>query len=183
MGQVTTAFRAFFKTLFNAQMASEVAQVLDGKPAVAAPPAIAAPEPVKPSVPVAPPPPMQNPAVTLLAALQREARLIDFLQEDIQPYTDEQIGAAVREIHRDAGKVLKRMFGLQALVAAEEGATVDVPAGFDAGQYRLTGKVASSAPQQGTLRHHGWTASHCDLPTYTGSAAAALTVAPAEVEL
>ncbi|MCD4755860.1 MAG: DUF2760 domain-containing protein, partial [Deltaproteobacteria bacterium] len=38
--------------------------------------------------------------VQTLGLLQREGRLIDFLQEDIEPYDDAQIGAAVREVHR-----------------------------------------------------------------------------------
>ena len=45
-----------------------------------------------------------------LAILQRDSRLIDFLQEDIAAYSDDQIGAAVREIHdqsRDADRALR----------------------------------------------------------------------------
>ena len=38
-------------------------------------------------------------AVQMLAALQREGRLVDFLQEDLSSYEDSQIGAAVRNIH------------------------------------------------------------------------------------
>jgi len=180
MGRVTTAFRVFVKALFDAGVATQVEQLLAGNTYVTTP--IAAPVPA-PAKPVEPPKPTQNPAITLLAALQREARLIDFLQEDIQPYTNEQIGAAVRDIHRDSAKLLKRLFGLTAIVAEAEGATVPVPAGFDAGRYRLTGKIGGAAPFQGALRHHGWEAKQCELPTYTGSAAAALTIAPAEVEV
>lgn len=181
MGRVTTAFRVFFKALFDAQIANDVEQVLSGTPRI---PVAPTPAPVPAvSKPAEPLKPVQNPAVTLLAALQREARLIDFLLEDIQPYTNEQIGAAVRDIHRDSAKLLKRQFGITAIVPEEEGAATSVPAGFDAGRYRLTGKVTGDGPFQGTLRHHGWEATHCELPTYTGSAQAALTIAPAEVEL
>jgi len=38
-------------------------------------------------------------------------------------------------------------------------------------------------PYRGVLRHHGWRATRCELPTWTGSAQAATVVAPAEVEL
>src|ERR1041385_2730159 len=38
-------------------------------------------------------------AVQLLAIFQRDARLIDFLREDIRPYSDAQVGAAVRSMH------------------------------------------------------------------------------------
>lgn len=183
MGRIVIAFQAFFRALFNAQVAARMADVLAGKeapPAIAQAPVVTAPTP-KPAP--APKVPSQSEALTLLAALQREARLIDFLQEDLSGYADEQIGAAVREVQRDSQKTLERFFSLRPVLSAEEGAAVDVPAGFDAGKYRLTGNVSGAAPQRGTLQHHGWEATKCDLPSYTGSPAAAKTIAPAEVEI
>ena len=186
MGRVSTAFHAFFGSLFNGDTASRVNQVLssDGLPtpvSVIAPPApelkpvqIKKAEPKKPT---------QSEAITLLATLQREARLIDFLKEDLSGYADEQVGAAVRAIQRDSAKVLDRFFALQPVVSDEEGAKVSVPAGFDAARYRLTGKVTGNAPFAGTLQHHGWEATKCELPQFTGSDSAAKTVAPAEVDV
>lgn len=180
MGRVSTAFRAFFAALFNGSTADRVDAALRGEAAVV---------PAPPALPAAPVPapvlarPQQNEALTLLAALQREARLVDFLKEDLSGYADEQIGAAVREIHRDAAKTLDRLFALQPIVNDPEGATLDVPAGFDAGRFRLTGNIGSQGPYRGALRHHGWEATHCQLPTYTGSPAAATTIAPAEIEV
>lgn len=184
MGQISTAFRAFFKALFDADAAQKMDAVLAGKtlPAAAptAAPAVAAPPPKSPPPPK---PPAQSEALTLLSALQREARLIDFLQEDLSGYADDQIGAAVREVQRDSQKVVERFFALRAILPAEEGATVDVPAEFDPGKYRLTGKLSGTPPHSGTLQHHGWEATKCELPNYTGSTAAAKTIAPAEVEI
>ena len=54
-------------------------------------------------------------ALTLLSVLQREARLIDFLKEEIAGYADAQIGAAVRDVHRDAAAALDRLFALKPL--------------------------------------------------------------------
>ncbi len=125
---------------------------------------------------------MQNPAVTLLAALQREARLIDFLQEDLAGYADEQIGSAVRDVHRDSRKVLDRLFGLRPIVAGDEGSSVEIASLSDPGKFRLTGKGAGGSPQRGTLQHHGWEAARCELPQYTGSATGAMVIAPAEIE-
>jgi hypothetical protein len=181
MGRFTAAVRVFFRTLFDAATAQRVQDLLAGRAEPA--PQLPAPVAATPVRPVEPPTPKQNPAITLLATLQREARLIDFLREDLTAYTDDQIGAAVREVQRDSAKVLERAFGLQPVQAAAEGASVDVPAGFDAGQVRLTGKVSGSAPFRGALRHHGWQATRCELPTYTGSATAAQTIAPAEIEI
>ena len=186
MGRVFTAFRAFLGSLFNGDTALRVGQALSatGLPAPAPSVAPSAPEP-KPVEIKRPEPkkPTQSEAITLLATLQREARLIDFLKEDLSGYADEQVGAAVRAIHRDSAKVLDRFFGLKAVVEDEEGAKVNVPAGFDAARYRLTGKVTGEPPFAGTLQHHGWEATKCELPQFTGSDSAAKTIAPAEIEL
>lgn len=180
MGRVSTAFRAFFAALFNGSTADRVDAALRGENPVSTVPAALPAAPVPAPAPVRP---QQNEALTLLAALQREARLVDFLKEDLSGYADEQIGAAVREIHRDAAKTLDRLFALQPIVNDPEGATLDVPAGFDAGRFRLTGNIGSQGPYRGALRHHGWEATQCQLPTYTGSPAAATTIAPAEIEV
>jgi hypothetical protein len=42
----------------------------------------------------------------MLGILQREGRLIDFLEEDVASFTDAQIGAAVRDIHKGCKKAL-----------------------------------------------------------------------------
>ncbi len=186
MGRVSTAFRAFFGSLFNGDTATRVSQALSSKglptPVPVATPTAHEPTPVAIKKPE-PKKPTQSEAITLLATLQREARLIDFLKEDLSGYADEQVGAAVRAIQRDSAKVLDRFFALQPVVADEEGAKISVPAGFDAARYRLTGKVTGNPPFAGTLQHHGWEATKCELPQFTGSDSAAKTVAPAEVEV
>lgn len=115
--------------------------------------------------------------------LQREARLVDFLQEPIAGYSDDQIGAAVRDVHRDSAAVLERVFGLQPVHSAEEGGQVDLPDDFDASRYRLTGNVKDQPPYRGQLAHHGWEATRTALPEWTGGAAGANVVAPAVVEI
>ena len=179
MRRIVIAFRVFFATLFRAQVAREVERVLSGTgqptPADAQP--APKPEPKKPRAPV------RSEAVTLLATLQREARLVDFVKEPLDAYSDAQIGAVARDVHRDCGRVLDRLFALRPIVTEEEGTPIDVPAGFDAGRYRLAGNVAGEPPFRGPLRHHGWEATRLELPSWSGSAAAARTVAPVEVEL
>jgi hypothetical protein len=133
--------------------------------------------------PAAPKPPVRSEAITLLAALQREARFVDFIQESLAGYSDAQIGAAARDVHHDCAAVLQRMFALRPAVPEEEGKDVAIPAGFDAGRWRLTGNVTGEPPFRGRLVHPGWEATACELPTWSGSASAAKIVAPAEVEL
>ena len=112
------------------------------------------PSPSPPATkPPAAQPPVRSEAMTLLATLQREARFVDFIQEPLAGYSDAQIGAAARDVHRDCGTVLERLFALRPVVPDEEGAEVEVPAGFDAGRYRLTGNVAGEPPFRGRLVH------------------------------
>jgi hypothetical protein len=187
MRRIWLAIRVFFVVLFNRGVAEQVGEVLAQRAATgempqaepAPPQAVAKPAPAtKPA-----PRPVRSESITLLATLQREARLVDFLKEPLDDYNDAQIGAAVRDVHRDCGKVLDRLFALRPVLAQEEGAQIEVPAGFDAGRYRLTGNVLGEPPFHGRLVHHGWEATICQLPAWSGTEAAARVVAPVEVEL
>jgi hypothetical protein len=182
MRRILLAFRIFLLTLFNGAVAGRVAEVLD-RAAAPEPAPLPQPKPPVAPKPQAPKPPARSEAITLLAALQREARFVDFILESLAGYTDAQIGAAARDVHRDCGTVLKRMFALQPAVKEEENAEVDVGAGFDPGRWRLTGNVTGEPPFRGRLVHPGWEATVCELPTWSGSPLAARIVAPAEVEL
>lgn len=183
MGRFLLGFKALFGAWFNAESAKKIATALS--PASTEPVAVRLPEPkpVEPPKPAAPPKPKRSEALTLLATLQREARFIDFLKEPIESYADAQIGAAVRSIHRDSAAVVDRLFAIRPILNEAEGADVTVPAGADAARYRLTGKVTDKPHGAGKLVHHGWEATQCELPQWTGSDAAARVVAPAEVEL
>ena len=127
--------------------------------------------------------PRRSEALTLLAVLQREARLVDFVKEDIGTYSDAQVGAAVRDLHKACAVVLGRLFDLQPLSNAAEGSTAEVPRNFDPAEFHLTGKVVGDPPFRGAVRHHGWKAAKCELPEWTGSAGAAAIVAPTEIEV
>lgn len=172
------AFRAFFLVLFNGKAAQRVAGVLAAAPAAgpAEGPAVKA-KAAPPSKPV------RSDALTLLATLQREARFVDFVKEPLEAFSDNQIGAVARQIHRDCGQVLGRLFDIQPLLAEPEGSQIHLQRGFDADRYRVTGNVAGEPPFSGRLMHHGWEAQQCQLPAWTGAAAAARVLAPAEVEV
>jgi hypothetical protein len=156
--------------------------VLAGRPAVEAA-ARAPPRPIEPPKPAAPPKPKRSEALTLLATLQREARFLDFIEEPIDAYSDAQIGAAVRNVHRDCAAVINRFFAPRPVLNEAEESTVTVPANADAGRYHFTGKVTDKPQGSGKLVHRGWEAAHCELPQWTGSDATARIIAPAEVEL
>lgn len=185
MSRFLNAVRIFFRALTDANTARQTAEWLS-RPAILEPPTrtpVASPETVAPSRPAPPALPSRSEAVTLLATLQRESRLVDFLLEDLSGYEDAQIGAAVRDIQRDAAKVVQRVFALQPIVEQAEGTVVTVAAGFEPSMYHLVGNVTGQPPFAGRLSHHGWLASRVQLPAWTGSLAGSLVVAPAEVEL
>ena len=106
--------------------------------------------------PPPPPPKKSGEALRLLTLLQRKGRLLDFLLEDIQGATNEQIGAGVRELHREAQAVLKEHLTLEPVLPQSEGDTVVAPPGFDPSAIRLTGNVTGQPPFRGVLKHHGW---------------------------
>jgi hypothetical protein len=174
------AIRVFFAVLFDAAFAARVKACVESPTGSEVEPKKGPPITPRPE---APKPPVRSDAITLLATLQREARFIDLVQEPLDQYPDEQVGAAARDVIRDCRAVLDRLFALRPVVLDEEGAKIDVPAGFDQGRFRMTGNVAGEPPFSGSLVHHGWEASKCEVPVWTGSTQAALVVAPVEVEL
>lgn len=121
-------------------------------------------------------------ALQLLALFQREARLIDFTQENLSAYSDADIGAAARVVHEGCSKVLREHFTIDAVRSEAEGSRVVLEAGFDASAVRLTGNVVGSAPFRGTLSHRGWRASEVRLPKLAEAHDASI-LAAAEVEL
>jgi hypothetical protein len=179
MGLVV-ATQAFFKLLFNRELSESFQQLLDGnqqpkierqsQPSVAAQPKS---EPV----------PARSDAISLLAALQREARLLDIVNESLDEYSDAQVGAAARDVLRDSGKVIERMFGLVPLTETEDGSQLATPDAFDPAEFRLTGNVTGEAPFHGIVAHHGWKATRCEVPQWSGKKSTAMIVAPVELEI
>lgn len=177
MNRVELALRTFFWIFFNKKFRDEIAPYFSDVPRQIAQQPEAIPlivEEKKVS---------RSDAVQLLALFQREGRLVDFLKEPIDTYSDVQIGAAVRDVHRDCAAVLDRAFGMEPVVDKEEGTPMTVVAGFDPDQFRLTGNLTGNPPYNGTLRHHGWVATRVELPIWQGTEEAMNVVAPAEVEL
>ena len=127
-------------------------------------------------------PPSLTPALQLLSLLQREGRLIDFLQQDIATFPDADVGAAARVVHEGCRKALRSHVTLESVRGEEEGARVTLPVGFDADQVKLLGDLKGSPPYAGVLRHRGWRAQTIDLPRIVGPHDARI-LAPAEVEI
>lgn len=168
-----------FKALFRAWSDPTFAELLqplveDQLPAPAPAPPPPAPTPAPAAAPA------RSDALALLSVLQREGRLLDFLKEPVDGYSDADVGAAVRGLHKECGAALERLFGLQPLLPQAEGSTVEAPAGYDPAQYRIVGGGAGT---RGVLAHPGWKAMRCELPAWTGRPESALVLAPAEIEV
>ena len=133
------------------------------EPRQKSPPPTPAAEPARP----APEPPRASRAaeiVHFLAMLQEKGRLVDFLMDDINAYSDAQVGAAARVVHAGCKGVLQEHFSIHPVRTEQEGSTVQVPAGYSADEYRLVGKIAGSAPFSGVLVHRGWKTDRVKLP-------------------
>jgi hypothetical protein len=114
--------------------------------------------------------------------LQREGRLVDFLEEDLTGFPDSSVGAAARTVHEGCKRALAELFRIEPVLRDAEGATVTVERGFDPAAIRLTGTVVGEPPFRGALRHHGWRAREVKLPPPADGVDPAI-LAPAEVEL
>ena len=104
-------------------------------------------------------------AVYTLVLLQREGRLIDFLQEQIDDYTDDQIGTAVRQIHKNCHKVLSDYYQVFPILEGTEGGKVSFDKTLDPSTINLTGRPPESPPFHGILRHKGWKVSKLHFPS------------------
>ena len=214
MGHFVLGCKAFFRVWTDDAFASQVGRWLGNHPAGAEPAATPPPpapvlralplprQPRTPHLAAAPaskpldgtlaaaknvpasPPAARNEALSLLAVLQRDARLLDFLKASLADSSDAEVGAAARPIHKEAAAVIERIFGVVPLCEVAEGTLVEIPAEYDPSQYRLLGQVPKEGgPLHGILVHPGWKAARADVPAWNGQPDAASVVAPIEVEI
>lgn len=190
------AYVAFFRVLFDGAFAARAVAVKDGMPAL--PPPRSEPrsevEPVRKSIE----PPQKkvkvidevlvretgrrDGALWLLGHLQREGRFVDFLEQDVTSFKDQEVGEAARVVHAGCKKALASVLEVKAIRDEEEGSAVKLEDDYDKAANKLTGDVKGAAPYKGTLRHKGWRAVGAKLPTPTKGDEPTV-LCPAEVEL
>lgn len=181
------ALRAFWRALFDRAAGERIAIALDApvdayveqKPAMASEHVKKTPTPNKPES--VKPLPAQNPAITLLATLQRDARLIDLIYENLDQYQDAQVGAAARPCLKQCRQSLDRILKIEKLVAATENDVINVPSDASVARYRWIGESPASETGTAKLVHPGWQAASVQLPQWSGQAADAEIIAPAQV--
>jgi hypothetical protein len=157
LNRLWLALKAFWRTLVDPDFASRVEPLFRNAPT--------------------------GPDLRVLAVLQRDGRLIDFLQEDIDAYTDAQIGAAVRDIHRGCRKSLREYLTIEPIMNAAEEERVTIAQDFDPAAIRLIGNVNGAPPFQGVLKHHGWRVKSVHLPVLPVARDDSSVLSPAEVDV
>lgn len=172
------AWLCFFRVLFDGAFAGRLWSVR-AAPALTPP---TAGEPVFPTLRQAEAATEPVQALQLLSLLQREGRLVDFLQQDIASFPDADVGAAARIVHDGCRRALLAHATIEPVRSETEGARVVLAAGFASDDVKLTGDVGGEPPYKGVLRHRGWRATRLELPQIVGDHDAHV-LAPAEVEL
>jgi Domain of unknown function (DUF2760) len=177
------AIGVFFRVLANAAFAARVAALRSPPDApVEAPESAAKPPTPASAAPQGTAPATEESALLLLGFLQREGRLIDFLEQDIVAFADADVGAAARVVHAGCRKALRQHVTVSPVRSEAEGQSVALEAGFDAASVKLVGNVQGEGPFRGTMKHPGWRATELRLPTRVGNADPKI-LAPAEVEV
>jgi hypothetical protein len=171
LNRISQAFRSFFSILFSGVLPADIAQAFGYSKVI----------PIK-ATPAPAPKPQSGPAdgaVQILSVLQRDAQLIDFLMEDISGYSDDQVGAAVRDVQTQSRAALERYMKLQPVVDGVEGDFTKTD-GLAAASVKMIGNVPPSGKAPGgLLRHKGWKAEKVDLPSLPPG----YVLAPAEIEV
>jgi hypothetical protein len=121
-------------------------------------------------------------ALVLLGLFQKEGRFVDFLQEDVTSYSDQEVGTAARFVHDGCRKILQEYLHIEPVRGEAEGTQVTLGKGFDPSAVRPTGNVVGEPPFTGALVHRGWRATDVRLPKVASSRDLSI-LAAAEVEL
>jgi len=171
LGRIWLAITSFFSILFRGNLPDDALARLGLARRPAAKSTQAAAPAARPS----------DGALQILAILQRDSRLVDFIMEDIAAYSDEQVGAAVRGLHDQARDSLARYVKLEPVIDGVEG-TFTKPAVSDPAAVKFIGNVPAGKPSGGLLRHKGWRAGKIDLPALHAKQDATI-IAPAEIEI
>lgn len=124
----------------------------------------------------------QDSALQLLALLQKEGRLIDFINEDVTPFSDDQVAAAARVVHQGVKKALSEHVTFTPVSSVQEGEQVTLAADYARSEWQVTGNVSGEPPFNGTLIHKGWKVTDIKLPAVVAGTDLNI-VAAAEVEL
>lgn len=131
--------------------------------------------------------PSRSDAIELLAALQREARFVDFVKESLDGADDADVGAIARDVHNRCAATLERFFAIRPLADVAEGETIQLSAkeASNASRVRLSCS-SSSIPEEGLrvkVTHSGWKIEKLSLPRWQGRSEDAFVLASIEASV
>jgi hypothetical protein len=182
---IAVAFRAFFVALSDKRRAAAIRQALETPTEVRSQSdridAQIAAEPARIEAPKGDVSTNRSEALTLLSMLQREARLVDLIQEPLDQYSDSQVGAAARPCLIQCRTTLERAFDLTPIIDEQEGAIVTVPDSASPLSYQWIGS-GQNGSAGGRLVHPGWQAKRCEVAKWTGKPEDSLVISPAQLE-
>jgi hypothetical protein len=180
-------FVAPFRILFDAEYAAAVAAIGRSEPSPELP--SAPPVARTPAAPMAPPATARAEtaavnteagALQLLSLLQREGRFVDFVEQEVTKFSDQDVGAAARLVHEGCRRALHAHARISSVRNESEGSSLTLER--PSAEVKLVGSVAGSAPFRGVLRHRGWRVESLELPKLVGDHDPHV-VAQAELEL
>ena len=99
-----------------------------------------------------------------LSTLQEKGRLLDFVMDDIAPYSDAQVGQVARVVHQGVKEAINDMMEIAPIHSGSEGETISVAEDYNAQNCRLVGNLAAQPPFSGRVLHKGWKATVLRLP-------------------
>ena len=120
-------------------------------------------------------------AIQMISELQKEGRLVDFLEEDLADYEDDEIGSSVRSIHEGCKKVIEKVVQKEKMIDQEEESSIRVNKDYNVNEIKLSGRVSETFPQKGILVHPGWKVKEMKLSTRPK--VSAKIICPAEIEI
>ncbi len=170
---------AAFRILFDGRYAAQVATLRSAEEPATAPPELP-PEPPRVEPMVSKQASAEDGALQLLSLLQREGRFVDFVEQEVTTFSDQDVGAAARLVHEGCRRALHAHARVLSVRAEAEGARLSLEKA--SAEVKLVGNVAGSAPFRGVLRHRGWKVEELKLPKLIGAHDPKV-VAQAELEL
>ena len=128
-------------------------------------------------------------AIELLVALQREARFIDFIKDDLSDTncSRDTLFEVVKMVHDRCAETCEKYFAIIPLVGEIKQGASKAPKGDSAHeknttQLKSTTEDANSQPNKRII-HPGWYATRCDLPVWQGDKKDEFILAPREYEV
>lgn len=102
--------------------------------------------------------------VTFISMLQEKGRILDFAMDDIEKYSDEEVGRVARVVHQGIRDVFVSTTGVRPLHKGLEGEVIKINENDDFSMYKMLGTGTGNPPFSGTVVHRGWIAEKLVIP-------------------